>query len=494
MLRVFLISLIVSVASAQVRDTIRAGSKTMTESVILGEMAIGLAKARGFKGEHRAELGGTQIAWKALLAGEIDTYAEYTGTLRKDILHDEALSTDGELRARLKTLGIGMTDPLGFENTYAIGVKSQLAKKLGLQTIADLARFPDLSLGFSQEFLDRPEGWKSLRVKYQLPHTKIHSVEHELGYPAMASGTLEVMDLYSTDAEIAAYDLVALRDELHHFPSYQAVFVYRQDLEKTAPEFVTALKSMAGAINATAMIGMNRRAKLDGVSESKVAAEFLSTKFAAVSAVADESWQANVWSRLKEHMLLVSISLFAGIVVAIPLGVIASRYATLGHFILSLTGMIQTVPSLALLVFMIPLVGIGSKPAIIALFLYSLLPIVRNTYTGLRDISPSVHQSAAGLGLSSWSRLRLVELPMASRALLSGIKTSAVVTVGTATLGAIIGAGGLGQPILVGIRRDDLSLILQGAIPAALLAIAVQLFFDLLEKLVVPKGLRVSAD
>jgi osmoprotectant transport system permease protein len=179
--------------------------------------------------------------------------------------------------------------------------------------------------------------------------------------------------------------------------------------------------------------------------------------------------------------------------VAVPLGILAARLPRLGSFILATTGVIQTIPSLALLVFMIPWLGIGAKPALVALFLYSLLPIVRNTATGLRDIPPSLRESAEALGLPPGARLRLVELPLASRAILAGIKTAAVINVGTATIGALIGAGGFGQPILTGIRRDDVAMILyEGAIPAAVLALAVQGAFDLAERWLVPKGLRLS--
>ena len=151
--------------------------------------------------------------------------------------------------------------------------------------------------------------------------------------------------------------------------------------------------------------------------------------------------------------------------------------------------MIQTIPSLALLVFMIPWLGIGPSPALVALFLYSLLPIVRNTATGLRDIPASLRESAEALGLPPRARLLRIELPMASRAILAGIKTAAVINVGTATIGALIGAGGFGQPILTGIRRDDVFMILtEGAIPAAVLALAVQGAFDLAERFLVPRG------
>ena len=181
----------------------------------------------------------------------------------------------------------------------------------------------------------------------------------------------------------------------------------------------------------------------------------------------------------------------AAIVVAIPLGVVAARRPRLGSGILAVAGVIQTIPSLALLVFLIPWLGLGAEPALVALFLYSLLPIIRNTATGLRDIPPSLRESAEALGLPPMARLVQIELPMASRSILAGIKTAAVINVGTATIGALIGAGGFGQPILTGIRRDDLAMILQeGAIPAALLALTVQGAFDLAERFLVPRGLR----
>ncbi|HSO71022.1 MAG TPA: ABC transporter permease, partial [Thermodesulfobacteriota bacterium] len=216
-------------------------------------------------------------------------------------------------------------------------------------------------------------------------------------------------------------------------------------------------------------------------------------RLALSSRVSSESVLAQVWQRTKEHLYLVLVSLTAAILLAIPLGILAARRPRLGQVILSCTGIIQTIPSLALLVFMIPVLGIGAPPVIVALFLYSLLPIVRNTYTGLRSLPPEIIDSAQALGLPPGARLRLIELPLASREILAGIKTSAVINVGTATLGALIGAGGYGQPILTGIRLNDLGLILQGAVPAALLALLVQALFDGAEKILVPRGLRLKS-
>ncbi|MCA9245391.1 MAG: ABC transporter permease, partial [Phycisphaerales bacterium] len=160
------------------------------------------------------------------------------------------------------------------------------------------------------------------------------------------------------------------------------------------------------------------------------------------------------------------------ILVAVPLGIAAAKWQRGGQAILGTVGVIQTVPSLVLFVILIPFLGIGPWPAIFALFLYSLLPIVRNTYAGLHDIPGSLQESAQALGLPATARLRLVELPLAARSILAGVKTAAVINVGTATLGGLISAGGYGDPIFTGIRLDRHDLLLEGAIPAAMLALA----------------------
>jgi osmoprotectant transport system permease protein len=237
---------------------------------------------------------------------------------------------------------------------------------------------------------------------------------------------------------------------------------------------------------------MNARTKLDGVAETQVAATFVRETLGVAATAETESMWDRLWRNTRDHLGLVAVSLGAAILVAVPLGVLAARRRDLGQAILAVTGVIQTIPSLALFVFMIPLLGIGGPPAMVALFLYSLLPIVRNTHAGLAGISTSLRESAEALGLPAPARLRLIELPLAGRSILAGIKTSAVINVGTATLGALIGAGGYGQPILTGIRLDDVGLILEGAVPAALLALAVQGLFEIFERAVVPRGLRLK--
>ncbi len=476
--------------AAHAAETVVIGSKNFTESVVLGEIAGLAAQAHGVDAQHRRSLGGTRILWQALMGGDIDAYPEYTGTLTHELLQDVPSNAGiALLREHLKKLGIGITDPLGFNNTYAIGMREGEARKLHIRSISDLAKHPDLKLAFSNEFMNRADGWPGLKDAYHLP-MGARGMDHDLAYRALAAGAVDAIDLYSTDAEIAYYRLRVLKDDRDYFPRYEAVYLYRLDLQQRAPKFVSILDNLAGSIDAQQMRAMNKSVKIDGKTETSVAAAFLGV-------AAESGSGGGFWRRMGrytlQHLALVGISLSLAIILAVPLGILAARRRRLGQVVLGLTGILQTVPSLALFVFMIPLFGIGAEPAIAALFLYSLLPIVRNTHAGLTGIAPSLLESAAALGLPPRVRLWRVELPLALRSILAGIKIAAVINVGTATLGALIGAGGYGQPILTGIRLDSIPLIMEGAVPAALLALVMQGVFELIERALTPRGLRLRA-
>jgi len=473
--------------------SLAVGSKKFTESVILGEIVTQLIRSTGVEATHRDQLGGTRVLWNSLVGGEIDVYPEYTGTLRHEILGLGSAGDDDAVAARLAAAGVSMTAPLGFNNTYALGMTESKARELGVETITDLQRHPRLRFGFTSEFMDRADGWPGLRRRYSLPQPSVRGLDHDLAYRGLASDGLDVIDLYSTDAEIRYHRLRVLADDLRYFPDYHAVVLYRSDLATRAPAAVAAISRLEGLIGEQRMIALNAAAKLERQPEVAVAASFLAERLGIHTTAEVETRRQRIARRTLEHLGLVALSLAAAIVVAIPLGIVAARRARIGQLVLGLVGIVQTIPSLALLVFMIPLLGIGAPPALAALFLYSLLPIVRNTYTGLHDIRPELLESADAMGLPRRARLRIVELPLATRSILAGIKTSAVINIGTATLGALIGAGGYGQPILTGIRLDDIGLILEGAVPAALLALAAQGLFDLGERLVVPRGLRLAA-
>ena len=464
------------------------GSKKFTESYVLGEIAKRALSDAGIPAEHREGMGGTIILWEALRGGQIDAYPEYTGTIAQEILKSDRVLSLDEIRESVPKLGIGMTKPLGFNNTYALVMRRTEAQRLGVRAISDLRKYPELKIGLTHEFLDRQDGWRPLRERYALPQRNIIGIDHALGYSALASGSIDVKDAYSTDAKIEQNDLVVLEDELHFFPKYEAVFLFRSSMR---PDGIAALRRLEGTLDEKRMIRIN--AEAERAKNYTRAADLYFGRRAESPTAMGESFPHKLARWTLRHLQLAGFSLLLSVLVGIPLGILASRGGAVGHTILGFASVVQTIPSLALLALLVPLpfFGISMRTAIAALFLYGLLPIIRNTATGLQDIPRSLRESAVALGLSPMARLWEINLPMASRSILSGIKTSAVINIGTATLAALIGAGGLGEPILSGLNLNDHITILEGAIPAAVLALLVQWFFDLFDRVLIPKGLRL---
>jgi osmoprotectant transport system permease protein len=466
------------------------GSKKFTESVILAEMGAQLARRAGADA-RRDDLGGTPALWLALTQGDIDAYPEYTGTITRQILRADP----PDLAAALAAQGVRMSRPLGFRNNYSLGMRKDMAAAKGIRTVSDLRTHPDLRFGFTHEFLDRPDGWPGLKRSYDLPQDRVTGMNHTLAYRALVEGAIDVTELYTTDGEIAQYDLLVLDDDRHFFPNYEAVWLYRSDLEDRLPRVVAQLRRLEGRISEADMQRLNAQVQAEKRDEGQVAAEFLHRALGVQpESSVSESLAERLLETTIEHLRLVVPSLLAAVLVAIPLGILAARRPTLGRVILAAAGVLQTIPSLALLLFMIPVImwligrGTGAPPAVAALFLYSLLPIVRNTYAGVRGIPAGLRESAAALGLPQWAILWRVELPLAAPTILAGVKMAAVINVGTATLGGFIGAGGYGRPILRGIDKFDVPLMLEGAIPAALMALAVEGLFDLAERAIARRG------
>lgn len=449
---------------------LHVGSKRFTENYILAEIIVATAKAHGIDAVHDQGLGGTAVTERALEDGAIDLYPEYTGTIAEAIERDPA-----KLRAR----GLETSKSLGFEDTYALTAP----EKLGLRKISDIVGRPELRLAFSHEFAGRTDGWPGLSAAYGLTGRTTSAIDHALAYEAMRQGTVDVTDAYTTDAKIARYQLVILEDDRHFFPNYDCVLLYRADTLKRFPRFAEVITALEGSINAAEMQKLNARAELDGIGFPQVAAEHLG----AAPATHRASFASDLFSAIAKygprHIELVLGAVFLSTVVGVPLGIIAYARRRTGALILGLTGVVQTIPSLALFCFLIPLLGIGPVPALVALFLYGLLPIVRNTHAGLESIPPELRISARALGLTSWERMRHVELPLARSTIVAGIKTSAIVAVGSATIAAFIGAGGFGEPISTGLSLNDVPTILEGAIPAAGLALLVQGAFALVERI-----------
>jgi osmoprotectant transport system permease protein len=465
------------------------GSKKFTESYVIGEIAKRALNDAGIAAEHRQGMGGTIILWQALRGGQIDTYPEYTGTIAQEILKtDRALSLN-EIRDALAKFGVGATESLGFNNTYALVMRRSEAQRLGVRTISNLRNHPELRIGLTHEFLDRRDGWQPLRDRYGLPQQNMMGIDHALGYAALANGSIDVKDAYSTDAKIAQNHLIVLEDDLKFFPNYDAVFLFRLSLR---PDAIAALSRLEGRLDEKRMTTLNAEAERTK-NYTRAANLYFAGDTKSATSVLGESFTHKLSRWTLRHLQLAGVSLLLAVLIGIPLGIFASRGGAVGHTILGFAGVVQTIPSLALLALLVPLpfFGISARTAIAALFLYGLLPIVRNTASGLQDIPRSSRESAIALGLSPAARLWQIYVPMASRSILSGIKTSAVINVGTATLAALIGAGGLGEPILSGLNLNDHVTILEGAIPAALLALLVQWLFDLLDHVLIPKGLRL---
>lgn len=479
-------------SSVAAQERIRVGSKSFTENFIVGEILAQIAEDSGEASVVRnMGLGSAAIAYAALRAGEIDVYPEYSGTIGLALLNDPAATEVDVLRERLRPLGLTVSDPIGFNNTYAIAMTETRAAELGISRISDLAAHPQLSAAFSAGYLDRPDGWPGLQQTYGLDLSDLRIIEHALKYEAVAQGEVDLIDIYTTDAKLQRYDLRLLEDDRNFFADYHAVLFARVDFVDRFPQTWDALNDkLVGAIDDELMSAMNARADLDRISTQEIAAAFLERP-PPQDALERRIWR-DVARHTVDHLFLVFVSVGLAILVGIPTGVVAARFRTLGRAALLSVEVIQTIPSLALLVFMIPLFGIGQSPALVALFLYALLPIVRNTYAGLIGVDRQLVEIAGVLGLDSMQTLRRIELPLASLAIMTGIKTSAVITVGTATLAAFIGGGGYGTLIVRGLALNDNELILAGALPAAVMAILIHLLFERVDRVVVPRGLRIG--
>jgi len=500
-----------AVAAQEPARPVVVGTKSFAESFILGEVFAQLLEARGFAVDRRQGLGATEIAFQALRADEIDVYPEYTGTGLLAILGEQPPRSGSEAYRRVAAVfrerwGVRWMAPLGFENTYAIAVRVETADSLGLATLSDLAREGGgLIGGFSPDFIGRADGLPGLRSTYGLEPAEVRALLQSVKYQALAEVEVDVIDGYATDGQIARYDLRVLADDLGFFPPYDAAALVSRRLAEENPAALAALAELSGRIDEPTMRELNRRVEIDGEDVADVAGDLLARlgliSEAEVSegvgrSTRDGNLAAYLWGRRAEtitqtrrHLLLVFLSLAGGVLVAIPLGLALERTRGAAESVIRAVGVLQTIPSIALLAFMIPLLGIGVAPAVTALFLYSLFPIVRNTYSGVRDADPAAVGSARALGMTEAQVLRYVRLPLAAPVIMAGVRTAAVINVGTATLAAFIGAGGLGDPIVAGLALTDTRMILSGAIPAAALALAVDGILATAERAVTPKGL-----
>jgi osmoprotectant transport system permease protein len=474
-----------TVISAQ---TITVGAKHFNEGYILSEITSVMLENEGYTVDRKFNLGGTKICFDALTNRAIDLYPEYTGTISEEILKLNNKVSNDELKNIVLQNGLEISEPLGFNNTYALCIKKETADRLNIKKISDLVNHPELRIALSYEFLKRKDGWDNLSRFYDL---KLHPVgiEHGLSYKAIIENKIDMTDAYSTDGEIRKYGLINLEDDKNFFPQYEAVIFYRMDMDV---KLKSILNRLSGTINEKEMQEMNSMALFENKSFNEIAISFLNSKglIKGNTEKTDSGGLADIVSKTLVHLKLSFIALLLAIIISIPAGLVIYRNDNLSRLVLYAAGLLQTIPSIALLALMIPLFGIGVIPAIAALFLYSILPILRNTITGLTSVDPTLKKVAAGIGLTNWQKLKYVEIPLSIPSILAGIKTASIINIGTATLAAFIGAGGLGEFIVTGLALNNTAMILKGAIPAALLAVITELVFELVEIFLVPKHLK----
>jgi osmoprotectant transport system permease protein len=494
-------------------------SKPFGESYLLAEMFAQVLESRGIAVVRRPGLGSTEITFGALRAGAIDVYPEYTGTgllaVLQETLPAGELADPRRVFAHVSTTfesryNVRWLPPLGFENTFAMAVRRETAEKHSLRTLSDLAKVSaQLTGGFSPDFVGRSDGLAGLTLAYGpgIRPSDVRPLLPALKYQALASGSVDVIDAFSTDGLLERYDLVVLDDDRHFFPPYEAAALIGQRAAGR-PEVISALTLLSGKLDEPRMRALNRRVEVDGAAVASVAADSLrdlglvgATKpgpaGADASTGSSRSFLAYLWERSAliarlslRHLVLVAGALVAATLVALPVGLALERVRRVAEPALAALGVLQTIPSIALLAFMVPVFGIGVTPALIALWLYALFPIARGTYTGVRDADPAAVEAAEALGMTPAQRLVKVRLPLAAPVIMAGVRTAAVITVGAATLAAFIGAGGLGEPIVTGLALADTRMILSGALPAAALALVVDGVLALVERAVAPAHLK----
>lgn len=475
-------------------EPIIVASKNFTESYVLGEIVAQILEREGFAVERKLGLGGTKICYDALAVGDIDVYVEYTGTIAEAI-KDIDRPTPERIRAALRGDGVEMLPALGFNNTYALAVAVDIAAERGLKRISDLLAHDDLRWAVSHEFLERQDGWPGLQARYGFTWTPA-GIEHALAYQAIADGAIDGTDAYSTDGELNRYSLTVLADDKGFFPQYLAVPLVRADLASAAK---AAVARTANTLDDAEMRSINAAVLSQAETTVGAASGYIADKFpdAAPDATGTRGQQHGVGRLAKhtaQHLYLVASALLPATLVAVLAALAIFKVAWLSKAAVYAAGLLQTIPSIALLALLIPLTGIGVVPAVVALFLYALLPILRNAVTALTGIDPTLRRVAVAMGLKPRQQLRLVFVPLAMPSIVAGVRTAAVIGIGTATLAAFIGAGGLGDPIVKGLALNDTRLILEGAVPAALLAIVTELLFEALERRLAPGHLRGQKD
>ena len=501
-------------------EPVVVASKQFAESYVLAEVFAQLLEQHGHAVDRRLGLGTTELTFQALVRGEVDVYPEYTGTGLVAVLKESPSGGSAGVFRRVSDVfearwGARWLPPLGFANSYAVALRRSTADSLGIHSLTGLARAaPELAAGFSPDFSGRTDGLAGLSDAYGgMQFREVRNLLQAVKYRALAEGQVDVIDAYSTDGAVARYDLAVMADDRAFFPPYDAAPLASRRFYEDRPGAVLILSRLAGRIDEDVMRRANERVELGGAPVAQAASELLAeiglagagsgagdavagrdggTDSRSVRALPSHMWanRTALGRQAARHLFLVLTSLGAAVLVAVPVGVALERRRSAAEGAIRIAGLLQTIPGIALLAFMIPLFGIGATPAAAALFLYSLLPILRNTYTGIVGAAPGAVEAGRALGMTEGQLLRRIRLPLAAPVVMAGVRTAAVINVGTATLAAFVGAGGLGDPIVAGLALSDPVMILSGAVPAAAMALAVDWGLARAEARVAPKGVR----
>lgn len=487
-------------------ESLTIAGKTFTEQEVLVDLLTWVLKEErpGLTVHKRKNLGGTSVTFEAVRSGDIDMYVEYSGTAYYSIFKQTEKLSKKQIHEylieRLDKENLHWSTPLGFNNTYAILVKDN-DKNKDIHKVSDLKELaPDLIIGTDPEATSRPDGYEAFTQTYQLDFKSQKMMNSGLLYKSTDNDKVDVIIGYSTDGRILVTGLKVLEDDLGFFADYSASVLINKDTLKKHPWIKRALAKLHHQIDDQTMQALNARVdfeKMDSVTVTK--------KFAA-----DKGWitpkgpvivkrqsfldfivskKDFLLVKLYEHLLLTFWAFLLVTVIGVSLGVLSYYKTRVQKVVFLAVNLCQTVPSLALFGMLIPLLGIGIKPSLVALVLYALLPIVRNTYTGLCEVEPSILETCEILGMNKRQILFKVLLPMSLVTISAGLRTSLVIIVGTATIASFIGAGGLGDPIFQGITSLNNRLILLGAIPAALLAILLDFLLHYSTRFLLSPGL-----
>ena len=445
-------------------DEILIGAKKFTEGNISAHIVSQLISRIDPSQKTRVleNLGGTGIVTAAIKSKEVDIYVDYTGTLINSFKSDRRRLEDDLLKE-----GIYLGPELGFNNSYglAVGPKSS---RLKISDIKESDR-----IGVSHEFYKRKDGYESLKDHYGFNITPT-AVEHSLLYNSLSSDHLDIIEVYTTDAKIRKNNLRVLKDDKKFFPRYDAVVLVNKEFMEDNAELVDSLfTEIEKNIDNNKIMNANYLVEEQGLTYAQAAGHVTKTH---VDGSSNEL--LDILPYFLDHFKYLIITVILCVVVGVPLGAISAKSKKMEKWIVGTVSVLQTIPSLALLVFLIPIFGLGEVTTLIALVLYGLLPIVKNTYNGVKNIPTELIEFSDLIQMSKLQKLFIIELPLAKEEILTGVRITSVMTVGLTVIASFIGAGGLGMLIVTGLSLNDTDMILRGAIPSALMALVIEFFFQ----------------